>query len=173
MRSFWTMGMSFVAGSAMMVLGSTGTAGAQDAAAVADAAGRARAAQVNADEAQTRADDLAKQGGWAYKSGLIDRTTQEADRYQDKANAARDEITGANVAPSAVSPTMAKAEERLQTLEASGGWAYKSGAVRREEAHIDALKGPSKYTEAASDQVSPTSWADKPVIQQTQERTSK
>ena len=162
MRSFLAIGLSVVAGSAMTVLGAT--AGAQTETTPANAAQRAQAAQVQADDAQTRADDLAKQGGWAYKSGAVDRAQQEANRSQAEANEARAEATGANLAPLAVSPTAESDQARLDALKASGGWAYKSGAIDREKAAIRKLQGPAPYMESANQTEPPANWG-KPVQQ--------
>jgi hypothetical protein len=164
MRSFLAIGKSLVAGSAMMVLGSAAPAGAQSSADVSDATARANAAQAQADEARGRADELALQGGPAYKSGAMDRVNREAARYQAEADQARDEATGANWAPLAVSPRAAALEDRLDALKQTNGWGQKSGAYRQTQAEIQRLKGPpapastTEYVEP----VPPS--ADKPAV---------
>jgi hypothetical protein len=161
MRSFLAIGLSFIAGSALTALGAS--ASAQDERATADAAGRAEAAQVQANDAQARADELAKQGGPAYKSGAIESANRDAARLQEQADAARAEANGANWAPLAVSPKMAALQTRLASEKASGGWGYKSGAVRRTEADIRALKGPQPAATTETEE-QPDNWG-KPVEQ--------
>jgi hypothetical protein len=153
--------MSFVAGSAMTVLGAAGTARAQDAASLAANAAEARAAQAQADEARAHATDLAAQGGWAWKTGAIDRANAEAARYQAQADEARAVITGANRAPR-VSPEMAEAQDRVDNLKAAGGWAYKTGAVSRAEADVAALAGGRPGAEGVPQEQDPAT-ATKPV----------
>jgi hypothetical protein len=164
MRSFLAIGLSVVAGSAMTVLGAT--AGAQSETTTADAAQRAQTAQQQADDAQARAADLSKQGGWVYKTGTYDRANQEAIRSQAQADDASAQVTGANTAPLAVSPTLEEEEKeaRLQSLKQQGGWAYKSGAIRREEADIRHLEGPSQYASSPNVPEPPANW-NKPVEQ--------
>jgi hypothetical protein len=169
MRSFWTIGMGFVAGSAMTLLGSVGTAATPpppaDADTVAAAAHEARAAQFQADEARDRAAQLSAQGGWAYKSGAVDRAEAEAARYQAQADDARGVASGTNWATYAVSPAMSDAQDNLANLKAQGGWAYKSGAVARAEADIEALGAPTSVaTSASEEQAPPANWG-KPVEQ--------
>jgi hypothetical protein len=138
MRSWRTIGKGFVAGSALTLLLGAGAARATETAT--DAATRARVAQAEADEARARADDLAKIGGPAYKSGAMDQANREAAQKQEAADEAAAVATGrVNWAPAPTSPAMADAEDRLADLQTQGGWAYKSGAVDRQKAEIRSL----------------------------------
>lgn len=149
MRSWRTIGKGFVAGSALTLLGGVGTARATETAA--DASAQARAAQVEADGARDRADELAKMGGPAYKSGLMDQANREAAQKQEAADEAAATATGrANWAPSPTSPAMVDAEDRLADLQAQGGWAYKSGAVNRQRAEIQSLATGSNIEPAST-----------------------
>jgi hypothetical protein len=172
MRSYWTIGLSFIAGSAMTVLGTTGTAGAQDDATAAAAEAQARTSQAEADSARDRADELAKAGGWPYKTGLIDQTNREAARHEARADEAQAVATGAAWAPYAVSPRMAELQDKLADEKAAGGWAWKTGTVARTEAEMEALKAPTpRPTIEPGEEVSLPPSSDKPVI--TVERTFK
>jgi hypothetical protein len=155
MRSFKTTGISFVAGSAMTLLGTAGTAGAQDAASLAASAAEARTSQAQADEARARAADLAAQGGWAWKSGAVDHANSEATGFQAQADAARSEIMGP---PPAASPQVTDAQERVDNLTAQGGWAYKSGAVSTAQADVTALEGDAAVANSAEQEPQPTYW---------------
>jgi len=149
MRSWRTIGKGFVAGSALTLLVGAGTARATETAA--DAAAGARGAQVEADVARERADELAKMGGPAYKSGLMDQANREAAQKQEAADEAAAAATGrANWAPSPTSPAMVDAEDRLADLQTQGGWAYKSGAVDRQRAEIQSLATGSNLEPATA-----------------------
>ncbi len=119
--------------------------------------------QANADNARTRVAELARQGGWAYKTGAIDRANREAVRYQEQADAARAAMTTtpATTAPY-VSPELAAAQARLEDLRKAGGWAYKSGAVARAESEVRALSGPQEVTMGRNETVQPRFYG-KPV----------
>jgi hypothetical protein len=169
MRSFWTIGMGFVAGSAMTVLGAAGVASAaadEPSTLTPASADRAREADARAADARARADALAAQGGQAYKSGAVDRANAEAAYAEADAQQARAAVTGANMAPYAVSPTMAAAQADLEALKAQGGQAYKSGAVSRAEADIASLKGPPP---AVTQEAPPATW-NKPIVQTMREQ---
>lgn len=155
MSSFSKIAMNVVAG-VMMVAGA-GTAMAGD-------YGSAAAKQAQADSARAQAANLAKQGGWAYKSGAIDRANRDTARFQAEADAARAATTSVPSAPApAVSPELAAAQARLETLRKAGGWAYKSGAVARAEADVRALSGPQEVKMGRNETSSPaTNWG-KPV----------
>ena len=101
-------------------------------------------AQAQADAATKRAAQLEAQGGWAYKSGAIDREHDAAARAQMEADRLRDEASG--VTPPAPSSELAAAEDRLAQLRNTGGWTYKSGAVTRAEAEVRAQGGPTIAT---------------------------
>jgi hypothetical protein len=95
------------------------------------------AAQQQADAARERVTELARAGGWAYKTGLVAGAQHNADRYQaeaDKALAEEDSCP-----PSAApSPARAAALAPLEELRQAGGWAYKTGAVARAEREVQA-----------------------------------
>lgn len=119
---------------AFSVLGSPAIANAQtdDRGA---ALARAATAQQQADAARTRAAELAKGGGWAYKTGAVQRAERDAARYQAEADAAMAEAAGCPQ-PTPASPAQAAAQERLTELRQAGGWAYKTGAVARAERDV-------------------------------------
>jgi len=95
-------------------------------------------AQQQADAARQRASELARAGGWAYKTGLVERAQREAARYQEEADRAAAE-QAQSCAASAPSPTQAAALARLEELRQAGGWAYKTGAVARAEREVQNL----------------------------------
>jgi hypothetical protein len=109
---------------------------------------RAVVYQAKADDARARAADLAREGGWAYKSGAIDRANRDAVRFQQEADSAR---AASNGTPGATGPyasrELADAQARLDDLRKAGGWAYKSGAVARAEAEVRALSPAPPTTE--------------------------
>lgn len=92
---------------------------------------RGATAQHQADAARQRATELARAGGWAYKTGLVERAQRDAARYQAAADEAFAEAH-ACPPPPAPSPAQAAALSRLAELRRAGGWAYKTGAVFRE-----------------------------------------
>jgi hypothetical protein len=94
-------------------------------------------AQQQADTARQRATDLARAGGWAYKTGLVGRAQRDAVRYQEQADRA---IAEAQSCPPPATPssTQAAALARLEELRQAGGWAYKTGAVARAEREVQA-----------------------------------
>ena len=92
---------------------------------------RAAEAQHRADAARERATELARAGGWAYKTGLVERAQRDAARYQAEAMACPP--------PAAASPAQAAALARLEELRQAGGWAYKTGAVARAERDVQSL----------------------------------
>jgi hypothetical protein len=93
---------------------------------------RAAEAQQHADAARQRATELARAGGWAYKTGLFEQAQRDAVRYQAQANEA---LAEAQSCPPPVKPAPAQAAAlaRLEELRQAGGWAYKTGAVARAE----------------------------------------
>jgi len=99
---------------------------------------RAAEAQQQADAARQRATELARAGGWAYKTGLFERAQRDAVRYQTEADRALAEAM-ACPAPAAASPAQAAALARLEELRHAGGWAYKTGAVARAEREVQSL----------------------------------
>jgi hypothetical protein len=99
---------------------------------------RAAAAQQQADAARERAAELARAGGWAYKTGLVERAQRDAARYQTEADEALAEAHGCRP-PAAPSPAQAAALARLAELRQAGGWAYKTGAVTRAEGEVQSL----------------------------------
>ena len=103
-------------------------------------------AQSQADAARQRAARLGAEGGQAYKTEQVQRAERKADIYQMQANeyfAAAGVPACQPIAPAyAPSPELKAAQERLARLRESGGWAYKTGAVARAEAEVQALTPP-------------------------------
>ena len=99
---------------------------------------RAAAAQQQADAARQRATELAKAGGWVYKTGRVGQAQRDADRYQAEADRA---LAEAEACPLAATPSSEQtaALARLEELRQAGGWAYKTGAVARAEREAQAL----------------------------------
>jgi hypothetical protein len=93
-------------------------------------------AQQQADAARQRAAELAKAGGWAYKTGLVQQAERDAARYQAEADRASAQ---AQCLPAATpSPEQAAARARLEELRQAGAWAQKTGAVARAERELQA-----------------------------------
>jgi hypothetical protein len=107
---------------------------------------RAAEAQQQADAARQRVTELARAGGWAYKTGLFERAQRDAVRYQTEADRALAEAMACPL-PAAASPAQAAALARLEELRHAGGWAYKTGAVARAEREVQSL--------AAADEAKP------------------
>jgi hypothetical protein len=126
-----------------------------------DKLARVDVAQMQANATRARVDDLAKAGGWPYKTGLIRGYERQAAAYQAQANEARAEAMGAY--PVAASPAVADAQERLANLKMAGGWAWKSGAVRRAEGDLRALEGPSPYLMSYNEALPTSAARCKPV----------
>jgi hypothetical protein len=126
----------------------------------------AAAEQAKADAARERADKYADQGGWAYKSGTVQRAEAEANRMQAKADAIRAQSSGVEAA--APSPELQAAEARVKMLRDTGGPAYKSGEVDRAQARVLELSQPVFVQPSEPGQV-PPNW-DKPVIREGEER---
>jgi hypothetical protein len=125
---------------------------------------RGMAAQQAADQADLRADELAIAGGWAWKCGAVERAERDATRMQAEADAAfaRAGLPGYQSTAEAPSPDLAAAQDRLSNLENAGGWAWKSGSVRRAKEEVRALTpGALEATEPPSTTL-PT-W-NKPVV---------
>ena len=80
MNAISRIGTSVIAG--VMLLAGGGVAVAHDSLS-------AEEAQAKADAARARAAEYAAQGGWAYKSGTVQRALRDAERYQAEADAAR------------------------------------------------------------------------------------
>jgi hypothetical protein len=99
---------------------------------------RAATAQRLADAARDRATELARAGGWAYKTGLVERAQRDAARYQAEADRASAEAHSCPP-PAAPSPAQVAAFVRLTELRQAGGWAYKTGAVTRAEREVQSL----------------------------------
>jgi hypothetical protein len=123
----------------LMVAGTAAPAAASaDPAVAAATQERIDAAQARADAARARADFLARVGqGSAYKSGAIDSAKAEAYSAQAEADAWRTFLT---TPPPPASTALDDAQDRLDYLKAQGGWAYKSGAVFRAEAEVNAQR---------------------------------
>jgi hypothetical protein len=159
MRSFLAIGLSIIVGSAAG-LGAR-PARAQDSS---DYAVAATSAQRSADEARARADHLAAQGGWAYKTGAVDRANADAARYQAEADQARAAMNGVVEPAAPASPALMDAQERLEALKSAGGWAYKTGAVSRAEADVRELQAPEPAMTGEPEALPPANWS-KPVDQ--------
>jgi len=160
MSSFTKIGTTVLAG--LMLAGVAGSATAREGASSGwQASADVESMQARADAARSRAADLARQAGWAYKSGAFDRANAEAGYYQAQADAARAaSIPGGQPF---VSPELAAAETRLADLRQAGGWAYKSGAVTRAEADVRALSGPTQVTMGLNERTPPSTNWGKPV----------
>jgi hypothetical protein len=104
----------------------------------ATAQARAVVAQQQADAARQRASELARGGGWAYKTGRVEQAQRDAARYQAEADEAL-AVARSCPAPAAPSPAQATALARLDELRRAGGWAYKTGAVARAERDVQSL----------------------------------
>jgi hypothetical protein len=91
-----------------------------------------------ASAARDRTADLARAGGWAYKTGLVERAQREAERHERERDQAVAWAHGCPP-PSAPSPEQAAALARLTELRQAGGWAYKTGAVARAERDVQSL----------------------------------
>jgi len=102
---------------------------------------RATAAQAQADAARQRANDLAKAGGWAYKTGQVQQAQRDAARYQAEADEAFAEVHSCPAVSQSPSPALVAALARLEELRREGGWAYKTGAVARAEREVQSLTG--------------------------------
>lgn len=139
MSSFTKVRRIVFAGVMMAAVAGTAMAGEPTAGALQGNDGQVAALEAKADVARTRAAALARQGGWAYKTGAFDRATQDAARLQSAADAARASGDQRTAAP--VSAELAAAQARVQELRKAGGWAFKSGAVDRAEADVRALSG--------------------------------
>ena len=106
----------------------------------ADSEARGAAAQQQADAARQRATELARAGGWAYKTGQVGQAQRDADRYQAEADQAFAEAQSCPP-PATPSPEQAAALARLEQLRQAGAWAYKTGAGARAEHEVQALAG--------------------------------
>ena len=102
---------------------------------------RAAEAQRQADAARQRATELARAGGWTYKTGLVQQVQRDAARYQAEADEAFAEAQSCPP-PAAPSPVQAAALARLEGLRQAGGWAYKTGAVARAERDVQSQTPP-------------------------------
>jgi hypothetical protein len=161
MRSFTKIGIGAFAGLMLAALAGTARADVSGYEGTTPSGDEAATWQAKADAARTKAAGLAKQGGWAYKTGAVDRAARDAARFQAEADAARGVTTSAP-APY-VSPELADAQARLQELRQSGGWAYKSGAVARAEADVRALSGPRETVMSQNEAVQRPIYWGKPV----------
>jgi hypothetical protein len=102
---------------------------------------RGAAAQHQADAARQRATELARAGGWAYKTGLVERAQRDAARYQAAADESFAEAHACPPPPAPL-PAQAAALSRLAELRQAGGWAYKTGAFARAEREVQSLAAP-------------------------------
>ncbi len=109
----------------------------------------AAVAQRRADAARQRAAELARAGGWAYKTGLVEAAQRDAVRYQAEADRISAEGHGCS-APAALSPAQAAALGRLEALREAGAWAYKTGAVARAERELQVQPTTADDTQAVA-----------------------
>jgi hypothetical protein len=161
MSSFSKIKGIVFAGVMTVALAGTAMAGEPSPGALQGNSGQVAALQAKADVARARAEALAQQGGWAYKTGAVDRANQEAARLQEVADMAR--ASGDQRAAAPVSAELAAAQARVEELRATGGWAYKSGAVARAEADVRALMGPPPVTMGLNEPAAPAGNWGKPV----------
>jgi hypothetical protein len=159
MSSFTKIGTSVLAG--LMLAAVAGSAAADEGTSSGWPAANAESMQARADAARSRVADLARQAGWAYKSGAFDRAKAEGAYYQAQADAAR--AASRPGGHPLVSPEVAAAQTRLADLRQAGGWAYKSGAVTRAEADVRALSAPAPVTMGLNERTPPSSNWGKPV----------
>ena len=99
----------------------------------------AATAQQQADASRQRANELAKAGGWAYKTGLVAQAQRDAARHQAEADRA---VADGPSCPPPAPPSVAQAAAlaRLEELRQAGAWAYKTGAVARAEREVQATQ---------------------------------
>lgn len=163
MNSFTKIRRIVFAGMMLAALAGKAMAGEPAPGALQGNSGQVAALQAKADVARTRAAALARHGGWAYKTGAVDRATWDVARLQAAADAARASGDQRAVAP--VSAELAAAQARVEELRKAGGWAYKSGAVERAEADVRALSGLQPVMMGLNETVVPAWNWGKPVEQ--------
>ncbi|HSY41238.1 MAG TPA: hypothetical protein VLA79_16980 [Polyangia bacterium] len=161
MNSFTKIRGIVFAGVMMVALAGKAMAGEPTAGALQGNSGQVAALQAKADVARVRATALARQGGWAYKTGAVDRATWEVARLQAAADAVRASGDQRAVAP--ISAELEAAQAREQELRKAGGWAYKSGAVARAEADVRALSSTQPVMMGLNETTVPASNWGKPV----------
>ena len=123
------------------------------------------AKQEEANAAWARVSELKAQGGALYKTGTIERATQEAMRLDNEAINLRAAETGVPVeaAPLPASPELESAQDHAKDLRDVGGPAYKSGAVNQANAEVWSLT-PQPEVLTVPLPTTPTNWG-KPVEQ--------
>src|SRR5882724_10356091 len=161
MSSFTKIRSVVFAGVMTVALAGKAMAGEPTPGALQGNSGQVAALQAKVDVARARAAALAQRGGWAYKTGAVDRATWEVARLQAAADAGR--ASGDQRALAPVSAELAAAQARVEELRKAGGWAYKSGAVERAEADVRALGGPQPVMMGLNERVVPASNWGKPV----------
>src|SRR5579863_442022 len=119
----------------------------------------AEAAQAKADAANTQAAKLEQQGGWPYKTGRLEEKTQEAARWQARADDLQAEASGVPEPVVPPSPDLQAAQDRVSDLRAEGGWPYKTGTMQRAENDVQALTPQAVEETAAPPAPEPTTWA--------------
>jgi hypothetical protein len=128
-----------------------------------DSASEAKQEEANA--AWARVSEYKAQGGALYKTGTIERGTQEAMRLDKEAINLRAAETGIPVeaAPLPASPELESAQDHAKDLRDTGGPEYKSGAVDKADADVRALT-PAPEELLGSPPAQPADWG-KPVEQ--------
>jgi hypothetical protein len=108
--------------------------------------GSVATAQQQADASRQRATELARAGGWAYKTGLVGQAQRDAARHQEEADRAAAE---AQSCPPPAPPSLAEAAAlaRLEELRQASAWAYKTGAVARAEREVQAAQSAGGQVE--------------------------
>jgi hypothetical protein len=149
------------AGLMIVVTGGAALANEPTAGALQGNGGQVAALQAKADVARAQAVALSRQGGWAYKTGAVDRATQEVARLQAAADRAR--ASGDQRAAAPVSAELVAAQARVQELRKAGGWAFKSGAVDRAEADVRALSKGREVMMGLYEPAQPTPNWGKPI----------
>lgn len=99
--------------------------------------------QEEADAARARSEELSRVGGPAYKTGAVERASQQAMLLDREAAALRAaELPVQAVLVPVESQELTDAQARLERLRFQGGWAYKTGAVQRAEEDVRRLSEP-------------------------------
>lgn len=100
---------------------------------------RVATAQQQADASRQRATELARAGGWAYKTGLVAQAQRDAARHQEEADKA---LAEGQSCPPPAPPSLAQAAAlaQLEEVRQAGAWAYKTGAVARAEREAQAAQ---------------------------------
>jgi hypothetical protein len=158
-----TLSLTAAAGLIAVTLSRPVFAGDDVAYQLSDSASEAKQAEANA--AWARVSEYKAQGGALYKTGTIERATQEARRLDQEAIQMRSTETGIPVETAAppASPELESAMGYAKDLRDTGGPEYKSGAVNQADADVRALS-PTPEVLIPAPLVLPANW-NKPVEQ--------